>query len=159
MVDAVAALDRPVPLIVVGPVGDELAMQMMERSARRGVDLGLLGPLPHHAAMEMVAGASVGLSLLSDLPNYRWSMPTKVIEYLAMGVPVVASDLPGTRDAVRGMDAVVLAAPDDPEAAAHGIARAMACRGAAAVQSSRVREDCVWPTDEVLALYRATARP
>jgi glycosyltransferase involved in cell wall biosynthesis len=132
---------------------------MIDRSTRAGVDLTLLGPLPHSAAMEMVAGASVGLSLLSDLPNYRWSMPTKVIEYLAMGVPVVASDLPGTRDAVRGIDAVVLVPPGDAASASAGIIRAAACRGAAAAQARRVREDCVWPTDEVLALYRGTARP
>jgi glycosyltransferase involved in cell wall biosynthesis len=159
MVDAVGALERPVPLVVVGPVDDGLAKQMLDRSATKGVDLTLLGPLPHRAAMEMVAGASVGLSLLSDVPNYRWSMPTKVIEYLAMGVPVVASDLPGTRDAVRGLDAVVLVSPGDPEGAAGGISRAAACRRAAAVQVPRVREDCAWPTDDVLALYRTVARP
>jgi hypothetical protein len=60
MVDAVGALERPVPLVVVGPVDDGLAKQMLDRSATKGVDLTLLGPLPHRAAMEMVAGASVG---------------------------------------------------------------------------------------------------
>ena len=59
------------------------------------MSLEIVGPLPHFEAMAVVAGASVGFSLLHDLPNYRASMPTKVIEYLAMGVPVVASDLPG----------------------------------------------------------------
>jgi glycosyltransferase involved in cell wall biosynthesis len=159
MVDAVAEMRSPLPLRVIGRVPDDLARQMMDRAAAGGVDLLLAGPLPHRAAMEIVAGASVGLSLLSDLPNYRWSMPTKVIEYLAMGVPVVASDLPGTRDAVRGMEAVVLVPPGDTHAAAAGISRAGPARAAAAAQAAQIRECCVWPTDEVLAFYRTTARP
>ena len=38
--------------------------------------------------MAVVDGALAGLSLLHDEPNYRVSQPTKVIEYLAHGVPV-----------------------------------------------------------------------
>jgi glycosyltransferase involved in cell wall biosynthesis len=53
-----------------------------------------LGFLPYDEAMARVAGARAGLSLLHDQPNYRHSRPTKVIEYLAHGVPVVTTPLP-----------------------------------------------------------------
>ncbi len=158
MVEALSAMEHPVPLRVVGRVAQDLAKQMMERAARKDLDLTLMGPLPHRAAMEVVAGASVGLSLLDDLPNYRWSMPTKVIEYLAMGIPVVASDLPGTREAVEGLEGVVLVPPEDAGAAADGISRAVAARTGLEAQAAHVRATRVWPTDEVLALYRAAAR-
>lgn len=52
------------------------------------------GFLPHDAAMRVVDGALAGLSLLHDEPNYRVSRPTKVVEYLAHGVPVVTTALP-----------------------------------------------------------------
>jgi glycosyltransferase involved in cell wall biosynthesis len=157
MVDAVASADPPLRLEVVGRVDDDLARRMMERAAGTGVDLTLTGPLPHRAAMEVVAGASVGLSLLADVPNYRWSMPTKVIEYLAMGVPVVASDLPGTRAALAGLEAVTLVLPGDAAAAAGAVAGAAADRARAQAQAPQVRESRVWPADRVLDLYRTVA--
>ena len=52
------------------------------------------GFLPYDAAMARVSGAWAGLSLLHDEPNYRHSRPTKVIEYLAHGVPVITTPLP-----------------------------------------------------------------
>lgn len=52
------------------------------------------GFLPYDEAMARVSGARAGLSLLHDEPNYRHSRPTKVIEYLAHGVPVVTTPLP-----------------------------------------------------------------
>ncbi len=52
------------------------------------------GELPNDRAMQVVAGSVAGLSLLHDRANYRASMPTKVVEYLAQGVPVVTTPLP-----------------------------------------------------------------
>lgn len=47
---------------------------------------------------ELLAGATIGLSLLDDDPNYRVSLPSKVVEYLAHGVPVVATPLPAVEE-------------------------------------------------------------
>lgn len=52
-----------------------------------------LGFRPHAEAMRIVDGALAGLSLLHDEPNYRVSQPTKVVEYLAHGVPVITTPL------------------------------------------------------------------
>ncbi|NDB18970.1 MAG: glycosyltransferase, partial [Actinobacteria bacterium] len=41
-----------------------------------------------------------GLSLLRDVPNHRHSMPTKVLEYAAVGTPVVTTALPLAADVV-----------------------------------------------------------
>ena len=43
-----------------------------------------------------------GLSLLDDLPNFRCSLPTKVIEYGAFGVPVITTPLALAEQLVRG---------------------------------------------------------
>jgi glycosyltransferase involved in cell wall biosynthesis len=157
MVDAVALMPESRPLRVVGRVSDGLAARMHERAGVHGVRLGFDGQLPHRAAMEVVSGASAGLSLLHDTPNYRQSLPTKVIEYLAMGIPVVASDLPGTRSAVEGLDSVWLVPSRNAAAAGQALARAVERRGDAAAQAPAVRERFVWPADEFVAFYASLA--
>ena len=52
-----------------------------------------------------MAGALAGLSLLHDAANFRPSMPTKVVEYLAQGVPVITTPLPLAADLVTRSDA------------------------------------------------------
>jgi glycosyltransferase involved in cell wall biosynthesis len=49
--------------------------------------------------------------------------PMKLFEYLATGVPVVASDLPAIRDIIQDGNNGLLVVPDDPKALAEGISR------------------------------------
>jgi glycosyltransferase involved in cell wall biosynthesis len=160
MVEAAALLEPRRPLLLVGRCAPGTAADLHRRAGELGVSLEIVGPLPHRRAMEIVAEASAGLSLLHDLPNYRESLPTKVVEYLAMGVPVVASDLPGTRAVITGRQAVALVPPAAPAAAAAALAKILAggeARRAAAAQATALRESLIWPADEVRAIYRAAA--
>ena len=59
------------------------------------------GFVPNDEAMLITDGALAGLSLLQDDPNFRHSMPTKVAEYMARGVPVVTTPLPLAVDLVQ----------------------------------------------------------
>ncbi|BAF59285.1 glycosyltransferase [Pelotomaculum thermopropionicum SI] len=63
---------------------------------------------------EFICGASLGLVLTeeSDL-NSRFSLPNKLFEYTAAGVPVLASDLPEIRRLVTKYDTGVLVDPRD----------------------------------------------
>lgn len=64
------------------------------RQAHDAGDVSWWGPLPNPQAMNRVKGALAGLSLLHDEANYRHSRPTKCVEYLAQGVPVITTALP-----------------------------------------------------------------
>lgn len=69
-----------------------------------------LGLLPPTEVPAVVASAQVGLIFLKRLPNYAESLPTKVFEYMAAGVPFLATDfaawerLFGPSDAGRFVD-------------------------------------------------------
>jgi glycosyltransferase involved in cell wall biosynthesis len=67
--------------------------EMMVAADREGV-IRWHGYLPNPVAIEQIHGALAGLSLLHDEPNYRHSRPTKLVEYLAHGVPVISTPLP-----------------------------------------------------------------
>ena len=61
-------------------------------------DLRWLGFLRSEEALARVSGSLAGLSLLNDLPNYRVSLPTKIVEYCVLGVPVITTPLPLASD-------------------------------------------------------------
>ncbi|MBI2450078.1 MAG: glycosyltransferase family 4 protein [Candidatus Nealsonbacteria bacterium] len=50
----------------------------------------------------------------------KWTSPLKMFEYMASGIPIVASDLPSIRE-VLNEDNAVLVEPDSPEKLAEGI--------------------------------------
>jgi hypothetical protein len=84
---------------VAGPVDDGVGARLEAAVADGSVHWH--GFVPNDRIGELLAGASVGLSLPHDDPNYRVSMPSKVIEYLAHGVPVVATPLPTVRTLIE----------------------------------------------------------
>lgn len=75
------------------------------------------GWLRNEDALGVVAGALAGLSLLTDQPNYRVSLPAKVVEYLAHGVPVITTPLPEAVRLVEEADAGLVVPFGDAAAA------------------------------------------
>lgn len=106
-----------ITLDVVGPARDDASRLAMQQ----GVDAGFVrwhGFLPAEQALALLDGALAGLSLLDDLPNYRSSMPTKVVEYLAHGLPAITTPLPLAVDLVEAGQAGIVVPFEDPAAAA-----------------------------------------
>jgi glycosyltransferase involved in cell wall biosynthesis len=81
------------------------------------------GFLPNDRALARLSGALAGLSLLHDQPNYRHSRPTKVVEYMAHGVPVVATPTPLAAGLVERYGCGLVVPYQDPPAAARAIRR------------------------------------
>lgn len=91
---------------------------------RRAVAHGTLrwdGYLPSAEALAVLPGALAGVSLLRDTENHRISMPTKVLEYMAHGVPVVATPLPLVEELVTSAGCGVVVPFEDPQAAADAV--------------------------------------
>lgn len=92
---------RPDALLVIAgdaPSPDEAGWFRSEL-ARRGLHDQLIftGWLDHADALAYVARAEVCISPVPRGPLFDVSSPTKLVEYLALGVPVVASDIPDQR--------------------------------------------------------------
>lgn len=143
------------PLRIIGRIAPEIE-EKVAASSGPGAEVVLEGRLSNPEAIEMVARASVGLVPLRDLPNYRHSQPTKLLEYLALGVPVVASDLPGTRQLADALDGVLFFDPGAVSAMADALIRASGddWKEVAAAQANHIRESFRWPAAEVLDFYR-----
>jgi glycosyltransferase involved in cell wall biosynthesis len=60
-----------------------------------------VGQLPQAEALQFVREADVCVSPLYPTPIMRASSPTKVVEYMAMGKPVVANDLPEQKHVIE----------------------------------------------------------
>jgi glycosyltransferase involved in cell wall biosynthesis len=113
------ALTTGVRALIVGGHPDESDHARVARLAR---DLGvedritITGLVPPAAVADHLAAATI-LALPNSLSaiSARYTSPLKLFEYLALGRPIVASDLPSFRE-VLGPETAVLVPPDDPAA-------------------------------------------
>ena len=87
-------------LHLVGPADGDVT-KALQAAHDRGA-LTWHGFMSNDAAMDLLQGAVAGLALLHDLPNYRVSLPTKIGEYLAHGVPPIVTPLPQAVHMVEG---------------------------------------------------------
>jgi glycosyltransferase involved in cell wall biosynthesis len=81
--------------------------------------------------MELLATASMGLVLYHPSPNHSASQPNKLFEYMAAGLPVIASDFPRWREIVGPSEAGLLVDPLDPASIAGAIAQVLSDPAAA----------------------------
>lgn len=82
-----------------------------------------LGVVDHSEVPALLARASVAWIPLRRHGNYDRAVPTKLVEAMAMGRPVVASDLPRMAAIVRSTGCGIVVPADDPAAHAMAIRR------------------------------------
>jgi teichuronic acid biosynthesis glycosyltransferase TuaH len=126
-VDALLALARQMPdarIVLVGPLLD--AQHLEPLRATGNVDI--REPLARREVIALIRAADVGLVPHRDNALTRAMSPLKLYEYLAAGLPVVASDLAPMRDVDAGV--LLVAGGEDYAAAVE-----------AALKRGRARED------------------
>lgn len=79
------------------------------------------GFLPNEQALKLVEGALAGLSLRHDEANYRNSWATKVVEYMARGIPSVSTPTPPAPEIVDRHGAGIIVGFGDTQAAADAL--------------------------------------
>lgn len=87
----------------------------------------LVGPVPPERRFAVIDGADICLLPLSDTSiGARFTSPLKLFEYMAMGKPIVASDLPALRIVLTDWENALLVQPDMPEALARAVTTLLA---------------------------------
>jgi glycosyltransferase involved in cell wall biosynthesis len=163
LVDAMTLMDDAhLVLLGAGHLADDLAERA--RSAGIGERIHLLDPVPPAEVVGYAASATIGVSpIVPSCLNYRYSLPNKLFQYMAAGIPVVASDFPQVREIVEGAGAGRVVDTERPEAIARAAAAVLAEPSAAAEMGRRGREAVRtryhWGTsaDALLAAYARIA--
>ncbi len=94
-------------------------------------------PVPPDRIRSVLVAADAGVSLLEDTClNHRFALPNKLFDYLAAGLPVLASRLPEIDRIVRGHDVGLTVDPGDLDQLS-GALRRMRDDGAARERWSR----------------------
>jgi glycosyltransferase involved in cell wall biosynthesis len=119
-----AALLDGVVLVLMGPGHPGYVSALQDVARRAGADERTVfaGPVSAGEVVPWARGADVGVAPIQNVSlSYYLSLPNKLFDYIAAGLPVVASDFPEIRRVVgeRGLGA--LCRPDDPADIARAI--------------------------------------
>jgi glycosyltransferase involved in cell wall biosynthesis len=121
------ALSPGLRLLLVGD-GEETERKALHAAIER---LGLrervtlAGRVPQTRLPALLSSAACAVHPSTDKASIaaRFTSPMKVVEALALGLPVVASDLPSTRELLRHEENALLAPPGDAQALARALER------------------------------------
>jgi glycosyltransferase involved in cell wall biosynthesis len=124
-----AGLEGAARLWVVGdgPLMGELRALLHDRSIR---NVDLLGLRDYSSIPDILSAADVAVTHMASKSRSFLQPPIKVLEYLAVGVPVLASDVPGNRFYLDGSGAALFYDPSGLQGMAEGFRLAIeATRG------------------------------
>lgn len=122
-------------LIIVGDGYGEKPQRLKEQAAALGLSQAVfwLGARPD--AIDIIASLDVLLSA-----SLWEGLPTVILEAMAVGTPVVATDIPGTRELVLHEQTGLLAPPQNPPALAQAMIRVISNPGLAQLLATSARE-------------------
>ena len=115
---------------------------------------------PRDALCRLLVECRCGLVPFQPGPNHLEALPNKIFEYMAAGLPVVASDFPLWRDLITSESCGLVADPRSPEAIAAAVRRILEQPGEAAEMGRRgseaVRRRYNWEAEgrRLVDLYR-----
>lgn len=101
LIESVNILDGITLMIVgSGDVVPQLKRQVNELKISHKVKF--VSAVPWETLMKYTKSADIGMCIEKDTNlNYRYSLPNKLFDYIAAGIPVIASDLPETGKIIR----------------------------------------------------------
>ena len=144
--------DHPAELVLVGPARGRQRRDLATRCARLGVErqVSYLGSASQAALVEHYRWADVALVPLpaNDRNVVQGCCPLKLLEAMAAGVPIVASDLPVVRALVEPEQQALLVRPGSGKAIKDGLLRLVADprlgRRLAASARRRIESELTW---------------
>lgn len=126
MVERVRERIPNIHLLLIGPfTSDSLESEVRERVRSKGLEANveIAGKMKNVEAYPVIARCMLGLALLLPEPNFVKSLPTKMFEYMALGLPVVVSDFPLWKSIVDEHEAGAAVDPLQVDEVANAIVR------------------------------------
>ncbi|GAB3465651.1 glycosyltransferase family 4 protein [Massilia terrae] len=120
LVRACALLRSPARLVLAGAFS-EPALETEVATYPGWPRVDARGHLDRTGVQQVMQRAMAGLVTLHPVPNYLDALPVKMFEYMAAGIPVIASSFPLWREIVEGSGCGICVAPGDPLAIAAAI--------------------------------------
>jgi len=107
----------------IGPATNTHLVELQARISAEGLNgIRFYGYLPATEGWPLIARCHIGLAILQPVPNYRESYPTKLFEYMALGLPVITSNFPLYQAIVEKEQCGLCVDPTSPAAVAQAIA-------------------------------------
>jgi glycosyltransferase involved in cell wall biosynthesis/RimJ/RimL family protein N-acetyltransferase len=108
---------------LVGFIQDDHRRELQKLIREPGLEnIRIHGPLLPEESWKIAARCHLGAALIQFSSGLMNILPTKALEYMALGKPVLASNLPLLRYMVEATGAGICVPADDPEAVANAIA-------------------------------------
>jgi glycosyltransferase involved in cell wall biosynthesis len=153
LIEAAVALED-VRVVFLGDATSGYGEQLQALIRIRGLAdrVRLLPSVPVDDLLAHTAEADVGVTLLEDTcENHRLALPNKLFEYIAAGVPVIASALPEMERIVRCYGVGWCVQAGDAAALAATLRRALAERGDPALRArlEAAAEDLDWSRERL----------
>jgi glycosyltransferase involved in cell wall biosynthesis len=145
-------------LHLIGPL-QHIAPEDQDRERLKQKRVYLHGRIPYEEVQKWLTKGKVGLVCLHPVENYRESLPIKMFEYMAAGLPLVATDFPLWREIVETSNCGLIADALNPKDIAEKVTRILtdeALRQKMSEDGRRAHEEIYnWHVEEekLLALY------
>jgi glycosyltransferase involved in cell wall biosynthesis len=108
----------------VGPFSNSLLLKMNSRVQElKNCKVTFRGFMPASEGMVLISECHIGLAVLKPIGNYIDSYPSKVFEYMALGLPVITSHFPLYKSIVEANKCGLTIDPENPQALANAIQR------------------------------------
>lgn len=156
LIGAVGSLGSGHRLTLIGRCDDALKKEIQVSADQHGIELVMPGYLPYAQAWELAARSTIGVSPLNDLPNYRDSLPTKIVEYRSVGLVAVVSDLPASLKAIANSAATRSFRAGDSADLARVLSEILSnpeAEDIARREGTDVRTSALWPADRFAEFY------
>ena len=118
-----AANKANVKLICIGDFTDELNKNEINNFLEENPSKNVVftGYAPHSKVVKYITMSKLGLTLLQPIPRYINAVPIKLFEYMACGLPVVASNFPEISKVIKEADCGILVDPTNVDEIANAI--------------------------------------
>ncbi|MEM2768828.1 MAG: glycosyltransferase family 4 protein [Candidatus Pacearchaeota archaeon] len=112
----------PQEKLIIAGEGKELGnLKRLTKELKLEERVKFLGHIPHEQVPIYLSRSKLGILSNIEKSNSLFTSPLKLFEYMALGLPIIASDIPPFREILTHGENAYLVEPENPKALAEGM--------------------------------------